>query len=547
MHRFQHRTAHGEGSGLVQNDGVKVAQALKSFSSLEEDSKLRAAAHRNGERGRHGQPHGAGAGYDQHSHRVGQRRLKRVRGSQPDKKRGRGQRQHHGHEDRAGAVGQPFHGRTRGLSLLDHAGDLCQHGSLAQRFGPASNGAVVVERAGKHAAAGLTRQGRGLAGEHRLVHGGAAFQDGRVHREAFAGQDQHAVSGSDLFERNHLLNAVANAACSGRTQPGERVERSQRAALGAAFQRFAQKQESENQQDRVEIDLASIRGPDGGVGGVSKRHARSQAHQRIHVGGPVAQGADGAQIDAVTSPGHHGGSQNQQKPAQRVRRKSIKPGQNAHQSVVQCAHFAPQRHGQQHGAGARGQRCPGLALGSGAKLVRWTFRGIATGKNCVVACRANGINHCGGRSNGRIEDHAGAMGHQIDARGLDPGRRAQSLFHVMLAGCAGHAQHGQGESCCRGHGLKDPGWPILATFLFLWQGWNTRFTTQGAHHSRPWPTRRWQDRWARRIPGSRPVSALSQGAPRPRAPQPPRRPQPRPEPGLRGEHRRRSASHRSSA
>ena len=41
------------------------------------------------------------------------------------------------------------------------------------------------------------------------------------------------------------------------------------------------------------------------------------------------------------------------------------------------------------------------------------------------------------------------MGYQIDMRGFNPGGRTQSFFHVMLAGCARHAQHRQHERLCR--------------------------------------------------------------------------------------------------
>jgi len=34
----------------------------------------------------------------------------------------------------------------------------------------------------------------------------------------------------------------------------------------------------------------------------------------------------------------------------------------------------------------------------------------------------------------RIENHAGAMRHQVNMRRFNPGRRAQRLFHMMLAG-----------------------------------------------------------------------------------------------------------------
>ena len=175
------------------------------------------------------------------------------------------QTQHHGHKDGTGAVGQPLHGRARALRLLHHARNLRQHRCLAQRLSAANHSAVVVERAGQHAAARLAAERRGFAGKHRFVHGGAAFQNGRVHREALTGKNQNAVAGLNLGKRHNRLNAVHDAARSHGPQPGERVERGQCAALGAALQALAQKQKPKNQQNRVKVDLASGRGPQRGI------------------------------------------------------------------------------------------------------------------------------------------------------------------------------------------------------------------------------------------------------------------------------------------
>ena len=258
----QHGAAHGEGSGLVEDDCVQVRQPFQRFSTLEEHTELRAATHGHRERRGNGQSHGAGAGNHQHGYRVGQGQRKRVRREEPNGKRDHRQSQHDGNKDGAGAVGQPLHGGARGLRLLNHAGDLSQHRGLAQRLSPAGDGAVVVERAGQSLAAGFARLRGWFAGEHRLVHGGAAFEDGGVDREALSGQDQNAVSGLNLCQGNNGFDFVADAASRDGAQPGERVERGQGAAFGAGFKRLAQQQKADDQQNRVKVDLAAVCGPD---------------------------------------------------------------------------------------------------------------------------------------------------------------------------------------------------------------------------------------------------------------------------------------------
>jgi hypothetical protein len=244
MNGLQHWPAHGQRSGLVEHDHVQVHQPFQRLAAFEEHAQLSATSHGHGQRGGHGQSHGAGACDDQHGDGRGQGHLQRVVACKPDHEGERGQRQHHGHEDGTGAVGQPLHGRARALRLSDHAGNLRQQGGLAQRLRTAGHGAVVVQRTGQNAAAHFAVERRGFAGQHRLVHGGAALDNRRVHREALPRQDQHTVPRLNLFEGNNCFHAVADAAGGGRTQPGERVESGQGAAFGARFQRFAQQEKA---------------------------------------------------------------------------------------------------------------------------------------------------------------------------------------------------------------------------------------------------------------------------------------------------------------
>ena len=80
-------------------------------------------------------------------------------------------------------------------------------------------------------------------------------------------------------------------------------------------------------------------------------------------------------------------------------------------------------------------------------------RSLGAGKDSVVTGAANGVDQRLGRGDSRIEDHAGAIGDQIDARGFHSGGGAQRFFHMMLAGGAGHAQNWERERfrCGRGH------------------------------------------------------------------------------------------------
>ena len=259
-----------------------------------------------------------------------------------------GKPQNHRHEDGAGAVGQPLHGRARRLRLLHHARDLRQNRGFAQRLGAAHHGAVVVERAGQHAPAWFARQRSGFAGQHRFVHAGAAFQDRGIDREALAGQDQHVVAGANFIERHEGFDAVHDAARSHRPQAAQRIERGQGTAFGTAFERLAQQQKAEDQQHRVEVDLATGGRPNGGERRIEEGDAGSEADQRVHVGGSVAQAADRVGEDAVSRPNHENAGYDQQRPAKEVGRQGVEPRENAHQGMIERAHLRAERHGQQH-------------------------------------------------------------------------------------------------------------------------------------------------------------------------------------------------------
>jgi hypothetical protein len=71
-------------------------------------------------------------------------------------------------------------------------------------------------------------------------------------------------------------------------------------------------------------------------------------------------------------------------------------------------------------------------------------RSIGAGQHGIIPGSANGLDKRLGAGAGGIEYYAGAVRHKIHARGLHSGRRPQSLFNMMLAGGAGHAQHRQG-------------------------------------------------------------------------------------------------------
>ncbi len=128
--------------------------------------------------------------------------------------------ENHRHEDGTGAIGQPLCWRPRRLGLLHHASNLSEHRIFAQGLCAAYNRAIVVKRPGQYTLSGLSRQRGRLAGQHGLIHAGAALNDLCVHRKSFAGKYQHFVADSNFLKRYKGFDAIHNAASGSRPQLG---------------------------------------------------------------------------------------------------------------------------------------------------------------------------------------------------------------------------------------------------------------------------------------------------------------------------------------
>ena len=290
--------------------------------------------------------------------------------------------------------------------------------------------------------------------------------------------------------------------------------------LGADFQCLAHQQEAEDKQHGVVIDLAAGRGCEGYVSGVNEGHTGAERHQSVHVGGAVTQATKRIGEDAAARPGNQNSGEGEQRPAQHAGRCRVKPWKHPHQRVVNCAHLCAQRHGQKHGHGAGDDHDPGFARSRSLGFASGGC-GARAGKHGIVTGLANGRNQLFRRSDGRIEDYARTMRHQVHARLRHSGGGAKRFLNVMLAGCASHANYRQRDRFRSGF-----------RHVKLRVGWERTVLCIRRQRERRWP----------RQPAGAPVRM-------PHAQRPPELPSLQdPEsataPGLRGGHTHRSACHR---
>ena len=191
-----------ERAGLVHHHSVHAVQQLQTFGGLKQHALLRAAprAHHDGNGRR--QTQRARARDDQHRHRRGQRKFKRLPQDQPHDGGDERDRHDDRHEHARDAVGKPCDGRFRPARLLHQPDDLRERRILADLVGAEFEEARLVDRRGGDAAAGRLFHGDALAGQRALIDRRAALEHHAVHGDAPAGAHEHHVAEPDLLHRD---------------------------------------------------------------------------------------------------------------------------------------------------------------------------------------------------------------------------------------------------------------------------------------------------------------------------------------------------------
>ena len=251
------RLALGQGSGLVDDEGVDRRHPLQRLGVADEEAGLRAAAGRDHDRDRCREAEGAGAGNDQHAHRRHQRigEGRRRAGDEPD---GEGNQSHHddgGHEYRRHPVGEALDRGARALRLGNHGDDAGEGGLGAGAVDLHVEAAGGVLRAAGDAVAFVLLDRDRLAGDERLVDRASAVDDDAIDRHPVAGAHAQHVTDHDIGER-HLGRVAVRLDLQRRL--GREVEEGADCTAGLRprpeFQHLAEKDEGGDHRRRLEID-----------------------------------------------------------------------------------------------------------------------------------------------------------------------------------------------------------------------------------------------------------------------------------------------------
>ena len=104
---------------------------------------------------------------------------------------------------------------------------------------PDVNGPKAVDGAAEHLLARSLVQGKGLASEDGLIHGGLSPDDDAVYRDGFARQDAQNITGLDLLRRDQLFLSAPDSPALGGGQMDPLFEAFSGAVCGHIFQNGA--------------------------------------------------------------------------------------------------------------------------------------------------------------------------------------------------------------------------------------------------------------------------------------------------------------------
>ncbi len=290
--RDETRCAERQRAGLVEHDMVAGGNTFERVTGFE----IRAAAEEapcgNDLDDRCRQGEGAGARDDQGGY-GNQDGFAKAQTRQPPAEEGEQRRRvDDGHVERHGLVGDAAVGAALLLARFEHSSDVGQKRVRRRRRRAAGErlGQVDGSRHQLHPGGGKSRQA--FAGDEAFVDFGLAVLDQHVDDGAFAGGQQDAVTGADVFGADGFMRAgIADA---GDGSAGERREVA-RSGVGAAahagIEEAADQEEEKQHAGGVEIGMLAA--ADGFGNTDTEREDQGQGDRHVHVGAAAFQDVPG--------------------------------------------------------------------------------------------------------------------------------------------------------------------------------------------------------------------------------------------------------------
>ena len=424
---------------------------MQRFTLAKQHAEFGATPGADHDRGRRRQPHGTGAGNDQHRHGVdqgkGQRRFRAE--YQPDQKGQQGCTHHRRHEPHRDLVHHRLNRQFGGLGLLYQPDNLRQHRLPAHSGGAQGKGTGLVDRAADYRAAGLLLHRHRLTADHRLVNVALAFQQLAIHRHPLAGPDLNHIVEQHLADGQIDQLPVAHYPGGSGLQADQPLNRLGSPPPRLGFQIAAQQDQRHYDRGRFVIDVdRALRQQLRQEGGDHREQVGcrgADGDQRVHVRCQTRQRREALLVETPARQDQHQGGQD---------KLQIPAVLHADGTVYQCmhagdhvrAHLDDEHRQGQHG-GNQQVTPQGLALallarriglGTGTRLAQQT-RGISGPGHRIDQCLCAGHTLDTGPLGGQIHHHSGHSGHRLE-HPLDPTDTggAGHVLHRQLGGAGQH-------------------------------------------------------------------------------------------------------------
>ena len=218
LHTRDGGTTFGQGSGLVDDDGVDLLHPFQRFGVLDQHAVRGTPPDPDLDADRCRQAECAGASDDQNCHRDDQPvREPGVRSDQqPHHERQHRDANDRGHEDPGHPIGHPLDRRPRALRFGDQGHDPRQHRVLPDSLCLDHQGAGRVNGAPDDRVADILGDRHRLAGHQRLIQRGTALDHHPVRRHLLAGTHAEPISRLNLLQAHLLFGAVGGDPPGGR-------------------------------------------------------------------------------------------------------------------------------------------------------------------------------------------------------------------------------------------------------------------------------------------------------------------------------------------
>ena len=453
------RAAEGERARLVEHDRVHAMGDLERRAAADEDACLRAAARPDHDGGRSGEAHRTRTSDDDDADEGRQRqRDARFRPERHPREERPGSDDEDDRDEHLGdAIGKPLDGSFAALGPTHEVHDPGERGVAPDPGRPHHERAGRVEGRTDDLGAGGHLDRHGFAGQHAGVDGGPALDDHAVDGYSLPGPDAQQVTDRHRLERHIHLAPVRHAPRGRGREPDKAPDRPGRAGLGAMLEPPTEQDQADDDRRGIEVGLrmesglVDHLGQEGHDHAVEPGRARSDRHQRVHVGRAMPGGPPGGAIEATPRPRLDDRGRHEREPVDGLHR----------DAGLRHEHRDHDREGDRDGDDRLAEQRAFLACAFG--IVRgqlleqgdWAVRGVGVGpprrdRADVVPGSLDGSDQVGAVGDVREEADRRYLGRQVHIRCLDAFGPGQEPLDTIDARRAGHALDGQFDLGCGG-------------------------------------------------------------------------------------------------